>query len=78
MLSANVAIKKLDSEATLPTYGSEYAAGADLYACIKQPVTFEPGETKLIKTGLAMEVPVGYADLSMQEAVSHPKGTCTG
>lgn len=63
MLSANVAIKKLDSEATLPTYGSEYAAGADLYACIKQPVTFEPGETKLIKTGLAMEVPVGYAGL---------------
>ena len=58
MLNANVPIKKLDSEATLPTYGSEYAAGADLYACTTEAITFEPGETKLIKTGLA-----GYAGL---------------
>lgn len=63
MLNANVPIKKLDSEAVLPTYGSEYAAGADLYACIKESVSFEPGETKLIKTGLAMEIPMGYAGL---------------
>ena len=63
MQNANVPIKKLDPEATLPTYGSEYAAGADLYACIKETVNFEPGETKLIKTGLAMEIPAGYAGL---------------
>lgn len=63
MLSANVPIKKLSPDATLPTYGSEYAAGADLYACIAEPVTFEPGETKLIPTGLAMEIPAGYAGL---------------
>lgn len=63
MLTANVPIKKLNPEATLPTYGSEYAAGADLYACIDEAVSFEPGETKLIKTGLAMELPVGYAGL---------------
>ena len=63
MLNANVPIKKLDPEAVIPTYGSAYAAGADLYACIKEPVTIAPGETMLIKTGLAMEIPVGYAGL---------------
>ena len=63
MLSANVPIKKLNDKAVIPTYGSEYAAGADLYACIDEPVSIEPGETTLIKTGLAMEIPAGYAGL---------------
>lgn len=63
MIQANIPIKKLDDKALLPTYGSEYAAGADLYACIDEEVQFEPGETKLIKTGLAMEIPAGYAGL---------------
>ena len=55
-----VNIKKLSENAVIPTYGSEYSAGADLYACIEDKVTLLPGETKLIKTGLAIEVPVGY------------------
>ena len=55
-----VNLKKLNENAVIPTYGSEYSAGADLYACIEQEVTILPGETKLIKTGLAIEVPVGY------------------
>ena len=63
MLTTNVPIKRLNEHATLPTYGSEYAAGADLYACITQNTTFAPGETKLIPTGLAMEIPAGYAGL---------------
>lgn len=63
MINANVPIKKLNPEAVLPTYGSEYAAGADLYACIHSPEEFKPGETKLIHTGLAMEIPAGYAGL---------------
>ena len=63
MLTANIPIKKLDPNATIPTYGSAYAAGADLYACIPDAVTFAPGETKFIHTGLAMELPVGYAGL---------------
>lgn len=56
-----VNIKKLNENATIPTYGSPYAAGADLYACIDSEEIIKPGETKLIKTGLAIEVPVGYA-----------------
>lgn len=54
-------IKKLNDKATIPTYGSEYAAGADLYACIDEAVTILPGETAFIGTGIAMEIPMGYA-----------------
>ena len=56
-----VKIKKLNPNATIPTYGSPYAAGADLYACIENEEFINPGETKLIKTGLALELPIGYA-----------------
>ena len=59
----NMNIKKLKENATIPTYGSEYAAGADLYACVDENVTIKPHETKMIPTGLAMEIPVGYAGL---------------
>ena len=54
-------IKKLNDNAVVPTYGSEFAAGADLYACIDESVTIMPNETKLIKTGFSLELPVGYA-----------------
>ncbi len=58
-----IAVKKLDERAVLPTYGSPYAAGADLYALTDGEVTLQPGETKLVHTGLAMEIPEGYAGL---------------
>ena len=54
-------IKKLRDNAQMPTYGSEWAAGADMYAAIEEAVTIEPGETKFIPTGLAFEIPEGYA-----------------
>ncbi|MDR1465557.1 MAG: dUTP diphosphatase [Oscillospiraceae bacterium] len=56
-------VKKLCAAAVLPQYGSAYAAGADLAACLDEAVTIAPGETKLIPTGLAMEIPAGYAGL---------------
>ena len=59
----DVRVKKLKETAILPTYGSEQAAGADLYACLDAPVTVEPGCTVFIPTGLAMELPVGYVGL---------------
>lgn len=58
-----VAIKKLNDRAKLPSYGSEYAAGADLYACIEEEVVVAPHATVVIPTGIAMELPVGYAGL---------------
>ncbi len=59
----NIAIKKLDKNAKIPAYGSEYAAGADLYACLNEEVTIPAGETAVIPTGIALELPVGYAGL---------------
>ena len=58
-----VRVKKLKSNAILPTYGSAEAAGADLYACLENPVVIQPGESAFIPTGLSMELPKGYAGL---------------
>lgn len=54
---------KLKDAAKAPTYGSEFAAGADLYACEGGEIEIKSGETKLIHTGLALEIPEGYAGL---------------
>ena len=58
-----IRVKKLKENAILPAYGSAEAAGADLYACLEAEVTIEPGKTVFVPTGLAMEVPKGYAGL---------------
>ncbi len=58
-----VGIKKLSSKAILPSYGSEYAAGADLYACVDEELNINPHETVLVPTGLAVELPLGFAGL---------------
>ena len=55
-------IKKLNENATIPSYGSACAAGADLYSC-EEEITFLPGETKLVHTGVAMQIPNGYVGL---------------
>ena len=58
-----VRVKILKENAIVPTYGSEQAAGADLYACLEEPVIIAPGETAFIPTGISLEVPVGCAGL---------------
>ena len=58
-----IAVKKLHPNAVVPTYGSDFAAGADLYALLDYPLEIQPAETKLIKTGLALEIPQGFAGL---------------
>lgn len=60
---ASVRVKLLKEGAKLPSYGSAMAAGADLYACLEQPVTIAPGKTAFVPTGIALEVPVGCAGL---------------
>ena len=56
-------IKKLNGKAVIPVYGSEFAAGADLYACIDKDVEIAPHATEVIPTGIALELPIGYAGL---------------
>lgn len=62
-MSVNINLKKLNPKAIVPTYGTDFAAGADLYACIDSAVTVNPNETVFIGTGVAMEIPEGYAGL---------------
>lgn len=51
-------IKRLDEKAVIPKRGSASAAGYDIYSI--EEVSLPPGETKLIKTGLSMEIPENY------------------
>ena len=60
---SSIAVKKVRANAILPAYGSQEAAGADLYACLDEAVTIDAGETVFIPTGLAMEIPKGCAGL---------------
>ena len=55
-------IKKLNEKAIIPTYGTEFSAGADLYN-LDTTVTVEPHKTTLIHTGIAIEIPEGYCGL---------------
>ena len=58
-----ISVKKLKENAILPTYGSAEAAGADLYACLAEDITIDPGCSAFVPTGLAMEIPKGCAGL---------------
>ena len=58
-----VRIKKLDERAKIPTYGTEFSAGADLYNMEGNDVTIPPHETVMVKLGFAIEIPEGYAGL---------------
>ena len=51
-----VKVKKLKEEAVIPTRATEGSAGADLYACINEPITIEPGKLVKIPTGIAIEL----------------------
>jgi dUTP pyrophosphatase len=57
-MKLNVKIKRLNEDAVIPKYAREGDSGFDLIAT--QDVIIEPGETKLVPTGLAFELPPGY------------------
>lgn len=50
----------IEDESLLPSYATEGASGADVRAFIQDPIEIQPGETKIIPTGLKVEIPVGY------------------
>ena len=49
-----------DREIPLPKYMTEYSSGMDLYAAVEGEISLEPGERKLIPTGIAVSIPAGY------------------
>ncbi|MCQ2441062.1 MAG: dUTP diphosphatase [Clostridia bacterium] len=60
----DVKFVKLCDKATVPTYGTEFSAGADLYACNNgESIPIKSGETVLVHTGIALEIPNGYAGM---------------
>ena len=56
----NVKIKVLNDKVIIPTRGSKYSAGMDLYACINSPIIIAPHQTIKINTGVSIELPHGY------------------
>lgn len=54
-------VQKLDSNAKLPTRGTEYSAGLDLYSV--EDVEIKGNSNSLIHTGIAVEIPIGYVGL---------------
>lgn len=56
----HVKVKKITETAKLPTRGSVFSAGFDLYADNNVDITIHPHETRKIGTGLALEIPDGY------------------
>lgn len=55
----NIKVKKLNNFAKIPTRGSEYAAGYDLYAATTDTIHVLPRSTVKIGTGLSFELPKG-------------------
>ena len=62
MEKLKIKFKKLNENACMPTFGTEFSAGADLYSA-EEEVVINAGETAFIGTGLAMQIPTGLVGL---------------
>ena len=68
-----LSLDELVSEAQLPHYANEGGAGLELYT--REEITLEPGERASIPTGIALEIPDGYAGLMWDKSgLSHNHG----
>jgi len=56
----SVRIEKIDERAQIPTYGTEKSAGADLRACLDEPIIIRKNSRELVPTGLKMKIPSCY------------------
>lgn len=80
---ATIKVKKLNELATIPTRGSQYAAGYDLYAATDDPIMVQPHETIKIGTGLSFELPKNtFAAIYARSGIATKRGlrpaNCTG
>ena len=75
MKETTIYIKRLKPNAQIPTAGTEYAAGYDLYAAIDEIVDIAPHSTVKIDTGLAMELQAGtFAGIFARSGLATKKG----
>ena len=64
MQKINVKVKKLNQNAKMPSYGSDFAAGADLYALLDgDRLEIPAGGTAFVHTGISLEIPQGLVGL---------------
>ena len=79
----DIKIKKLNDYAKLPTRGSEYAAGYDLYAATDYNIIIPPHSTIKVGTGLSVELPnLTFAAIFARSGIATKRGlrpaNCTG
>ena len=72
--------KRLGNEIPMPHYGTEGSAGLDLRACLEDTITIEPGETKLIPTGMSIYIEdTGLAAMILpRSGLGHKHGIVLG
>ena len=63
MQHISVKLKKLNENAIIPKYGTQFSAGADLYACEGKAITVQPHQTVFVHTGVAIEISDGLVGL---------------
>ena len=71
---------RLGREIPLPEYATDGSAGLDLRACIDEPITVKPGETRLVATGIAIHIAdPGYAAVILpRSGLGHRHGIVLG
>lgn len=71
---------RIGKEFPLPKYATSDSAGLDLYACTSEPLTINPGETKLIPTGIAIYIadPSLAAMILPRSGLGHKHGIVLG
>ena len=71
---------RLGQEWPMPTYATQGSAGLDLRACVTEPTVIEPGQTVLVKTGLAIYIEdTGFAGLILpRSGLGHKHGIVLG
>lgn len=74
-LLADIKVKKLNNLATIPTRGSDQAAGYDLYAATAEPIDIAPHSTIKVGTGLSFELPKGtFAAIFARSGIATKRG----
>lgn len=71
---------RLGKQFPIPDYATAGSAGLDLRACLDAPVVLEPGQTELIRTGLAMHIgdPAYAALILPRSGLGHKHGIVLG
>ncbi len=79
-LKTRILDARLGNEFPMPAYESPGAAGLDLRAMLDEPLTLEPGQTKLLPTGLAIHLDdAGFAAMILpRSGLGHKHGIVLG